>query len=32
MFNQNQSEKFLFKKEIYIEHRNILTAIQDQDC
>ena len=28
---QSQSEKFLLRKKIYIEHQNILTAIYDQD-
>ena len=26
--SHSQSQKFLFRKEIYIEHQNILTAIQ----
>ena len=29
--SQSQSPKFLFRKEIYIEHQNIHTAIHDQD-
>ena len=28
---QSQSQKFLLRKEIYIEHQNILTAIHYQD-
>ena len=29
--SQSHSQKFLLRKEIYIEHKNILTAIHDQD-
>ena len=29
--SQSQSQKFLLRKEIYIEYQNILTAIHDQD-
>ena len=29
--SQSQNQKFILRKEIYIEHRNILTAIHDQD-
>ena len=31
IYCQSQSQKFLFRKKIYIEHQHILTAIHDQD-
>ena len=31
VMKQSQSLTFLFRKKIYIEHQNILTAIHDQD-